>query len=244
MVAATREVPGTRDAQTSPASSSGGSGSPSTRPIVRRSDRLFIVGATGTGKTTLATIMLAPLTHIVVIDPKWHFSFHNPPFVRKPKHGDPLVTSDLRKAERWDSPAPIVYRPEEGECSAGCPAFWRWIWDRENTIVFVDEVTLISRPYDLPSGYKRCVQQGRSRTIGVWSCTQRPAKVPTILLSEAEHFIAFETRAPQDLKRVTEYTTPEIGRDPATGYDFWYYGHRDKRPIKTDAYAWAGKVRK
>lgn len=191
---------------------------------IKRSDRVFIVGKTGSGKTTLATTLLARLPWVVILDPKHQFSFDQ----GRKRRSDILITKSLAEADKHDEPYPIIYRPDVREARGGCEDFWGWIWDRENTIVYVDEVTSVSPTVNMPYGYQRAIQQGRGKNIGVWSATQRPARIPTNLLTEAEHVFAFELRALNDLKRMAEYTDPIIIEERVKGYDFYYYGVREK----------------
>lgn len=201
---------------------------------IRREDRVFIVGTTGSGKTHLCTILLARLPWVVVLDPKHQFHL---PRGRNRRNGEPnaLVTSNLTVASKWDDPLPIIYRPSVAECKQGCDEFWDWIWYRKQTIVYVDEVMAVSPSVNMPYGYMRCVQMGRSAGIGVWSATQRPARIPQNLISESEHYIAFELRNPRDLRRVADFTDPIIEADRARDHDFWYYDVRKRKPMKLNA---------
>ena len=195
---------------------------------IRRSDRVFIVGKTGSGKTTLATTLLARLPWVVVLDPKHQFTFDQ----AGNRRSDILITKSLAEADKHDDPTPIIYRPDVREAKAGCEDFWEWIWLRENTIVYVDEVTSVSPTVNMPYGYQRAIQQGRGKNIGVWSATQRPARIPTNLLTEAEHVFAFELRALNDLKRMAEYTDPIIIDERVKGFEFYYYSVRNKDVLK------------
>jgi hypothetical protein len=217
----------------SSAQSNGHSVNNPSKILIRPDDRVFIVGATGTGKTTIVQTLLARRPWVVILDPKHQFSLRSNAR-RTSTRGDKteFVTSDLRKAINFDEPTPIIYRPGLLECKRGCPEFWEWIWQRENTVVYVDEVIAVSPAVNIPLAYGRCIQMGRSKNIGVWSATQRPARIPINLMSEAEHYIAFELRNPADIKRVAEFTDPVVLQDRATGHDFWYYSVRQRIPMK------------
>lgn len=202
--------------------------SDSGRIRIRRSDRVFIVGKTGSGKSTLATTLLHRLPWVVVLDPKHQFTFPR----RNNRRSDILVTKNLSEAARFDEPYPIIYRPDVREARSGCDDFWGWIWDREETIVYVDEVMSVAPTINMPYGYQRAIQQGRAKNIGVWSATQRPARIPVNLLTEAEHVITFELRALNDLKRMAEYTDPIIMEEPVKGHDFYYYSVREENVLR------------
>lgn len=201
------------------------------------SDRVFIVGTTGSGKSTLAQRLLARRKYLVVLDPKHQFSLDNTPkktskVNSKSDNADVLITSDLKECYKWESPKPIIYRPSLMECDAGLPQFWSWIWGRGNTLVYVDEVLRITPPVNIPRGFATCIQMGRSRDIGIWCATQRPARIPIPILSESEHDFIFRLRHPADLKRMADYTDPEIIRNPVANHDFWYYNDREQLLFK------------
>jgi hypothetical protein len=196
---------------------------------IRAGDRCFIVGTTGSGKTYLAEKLLSVRADVVVVDPKHGFEWETHTY------GKGVTTEDFREVVRHEGPAPLIYRPSLSECALGIPWFWVWVWNRTNTIAYVDEVTAITTPTKIPYEFARCIQMGRSKQIGVWCGTQRPARVPIVILSEAEHDFIFRLRNPADSKRMAEYSDPAILADPARGHDFWYYGDRDQVLLKTDA---------
>lgn len=206
---------------------------------IKSGDRVFIVGTTGSGKSYLAERLLAPQPDVVIVDPKHGFEWRSV----KSTHGKGVVTSDFREVVAHTGPAPLIYRPSMAECAAGIPWFWVWVWQRTNTLVFVDEVQPITKPVQIPYEFARCIQMGRSKSISVWCATQRPARVPVVLLSEAEHDFVFRLRNPADKKRMAEYTDPAILENEARGHDCWYYGDRDQilRKITADKIRLGGK---
>jgi hypothetical protein len=204
---------------------------------IQRNDRVLFVGKTGSGKTTTAATLLARLPWVVVLDPKHQFVW-SMNVSKSASHSLPpnIILTDLKEAERIAEPYPIIYRPNKYECKTGCEAFWSWIFWRENTIVYVDEVMAVIRNAQaLPDMYMQCVQMGRSRNIGVWSTSQRPTRIPQNLISESESFIMHELRNPRDLHRVAEFTDPRVERKPIRGHDFWYYGVREGVPRVVNA---------
>ena len=190
---------------------------------IRRGDRVFIVGTTGSGKTTLAEVLLRPQRDVVILDPKHMFEMDGA-----------TITTDFAELARWPGPAPVIYRPTLPECRTGLPWFWAWIWGRGHTIAYVDEVMAITPQTKLPDMFAMCVQMGRQKEIGVWCATQRPSRIPVPLLSESEHTFTFRLRHPADIKRMAEYTDPRVLEDPARGHDFWYYGDREQVLAKTN----------
>ena len=191
---------------------------------IKAGDRAFIVGTTGSGKSYLSRRLLCRLPDVIVVDPKHGFEWEN----SKMKYGKGVITSDFREVVKHIGPEPIIYRPSLSECAAGIPWFWIWVWERANCRVYVDEVQPITKPTQVPYEMARCIQMGRSKNIGVWCGTQRPARVPVVLLTESEHHFIFRLRNKADQVRMAEYSDMSILKEPARGHEFWYYGDRDQ----------------
>jgi hypothetical protein len=76
-------------------------------------------------------------------------------------------------------------------------------------------------------GYRTVLQLGRERGVGCWSATQRPASIPVVTVTEAEHFFTFKLRAKQDRERMFEYTgQPELLQIPRDPRGYWYYNDK------------------
>ena len=167
----------------------------------------------------------------MVVDPKHGFTWEK----QTPKYGKGVITSDFRVVVAHVGPEPLIYRPSLAECAKGIPWFWAWVWYRENTTVYVDEVSSITKPLNPPVEFARCIQQGRSKHISVWCGTQRPSKIPTIIMSEAEHDFIFRLRNLADRKRMAQYSDDATLLYPPAGHECWYYSDRDQLFFKTTA---------
>ena len=198
---------------------------------IKNSDRAFIVGTTGSGKTTLARALLCNRPDVVIVDPKGGFEWDS---TYRPKAGG-LITDDFALVQGWEGPAPIIYRPTIAVAAHGMEPFWHWVWERRHTLVYIDEAAMLCPTRGvIPGGLARAIQQGRQREISVWSATQRPANIPVPLLSESEHVFTFRLRNPDDLKRMADYTDPAIRNEPVSGHDFYYYGDRENVLLRTN----------
>lgn len=187
---------------------------------LRRNDRAIFLGATGSGKTTLARALMYGVKNVAVLDPKRTFTL--------PESWQAVTTDDMETVLEHTGPKPIIYRP--GAEILDDPEsvewwFW-WVYNRGHTLAYIDEAMMVTKESRPLRGYAACIQLGREKGIGVWSATQRPARVPIVLLSESEHMFAFRLRHPQDLARVADYSSPEIMSQPASGHGFWYWNDR------------------
>lgn len=167
---------------------------------IKRSERVFIVGQTGSGKSYLAARLLAQTNYVIVIDPKHMFTWgHGGKF-------DDIYESVADLDEHWDGPAAAIYRPSTAEMRAGCQAFFSWAWRQGgNILIYIDEL------YDLMDGtgkagtwLTKIMTQGRAKNLSVWGGTQRPSRIDFRLMSEAQHFFVGLLTVPEDQKRVAD----------------------------------------
>lgn len=175
------------------------SGSPSLADLTpAASDRALFVGMTGSGKTTLARALLASRAYVVVLDGKGT--------VRWP--GWKRVTT-LAAAAALDPVAHprIIYAPSAGELADDelAEGFYAWVYERRNTLLYIDEIYSVALGADLPFWLHALLTRGRERGCPVWGATQRPMFVPMAFLTEAEHAYLFRLQAPQDRKKVADF---------------------------------------
>jgi hypothetical protein len=100
----------------------------------------------------------------------------------------------------------IIYQPSYYELNDEniSETFFRWIYDRGWTILYVDEVFGVAKGQNIPTHYHACITRGRERGITILSSTQRPKSIPSVVLSESEHFVIFHLGMPQDRERIEE----------------------------------------
>jgi len=174
-------------------------------------NRALIVGQTGSGKTTLARQFIADaLTrrerYVVAIDMKGTLGL-------TPPRGCTLelVTS---LAAAMKSPAElIVYRPSyvESQNEETQNKLWEWLYKRQHTTIYVDETAAVTNGDVFPFYYGAILMRGRELGLELWSATQRPLRIPQVVLSESEDVYAFRLRLPQDRQRVESLTAIPSG---------------------------------
>jgi hypothetical protein len=168
--------------------------------VPRPTDRALFVGQTGSGKTTLAREMLkyraAEGKHIAVLDPKGTLDWS--------EYQRHTSLASLVKAR-----APLLlYRPkwEELETGEAAEGFFKWAYLREHTTVYVDETYAVTQGDTLPRYYLAGLTRGREKGVEIWSATQRPMRIPQVVMSESEHTYAFRLTMPQDRAKVESMT--------------------------------------
>lgn len=120
------------------------------------------------------------------------------------------VTKSVRDALSLDH-AHVIFRPENrGQINE----IFDRCYDQGGWNIVVDEVRAILKndnPLSAPPAFtQKDLTRGRSRLLTLWNGTQRPAKVPKEVFSEAMHFFIWHLSLWDDLRRVAEMTVPEI----------------------------------
>lgn len=162
-------------------------------------DRAVFVGQTGSGKTTLARELLRTRRFVVVIDSKGTLSW--------PEYLTVQNWRELMRAGNEPLKWPrLLYRPsyQEMQDDDVQERVWEWLYQRGSCTIYVDETAAITRGDQAPDGYGAGLMRGRERGIEMWSATQRPTRIPQIVLSESEHVYAFHLRLRRDRVRVEE----------------------------------------
>ena len=186
--------------------------------------RAILVGATGTGKTTLMRQLLRPYPAIIVIDSKCTYGG---------KEGEPgfeLVhtPSQLRRLRR--SCNFIQYRPDENHQSVSdYDEVFKCCYLRQEIMIANDEAFLVHHGSHAPDWLRACVTCGRELGIGMITGTQRPRGIDLRLLTEAEIYIAFALRHRDDRKRMAEMGGEKFMETPPK-HAFWVWRAGDDQP--------------
>lgn len=158
----------------------------------RPQERTCLIGTTGSGKTTMARWLLNYYPYVVIFDPKDE--------IRWEGYKRFTTLRDLAGAKE----PKLIYAPIASELRDEDfhEAFFRWIYERKNTLLYVDEVYAIAYRQDIPDSYHACLTRGRTRNISVISATQRPKDIHPVILSENENFFIYRLQLSQDKEAI------------------------------------------
>jgi hypothetical protein len=187
-----------------------------------QTDRAIFIGATGSGKTTLARYLIEDewKPYSVVYDAKGESITKEWPSSPS-RH---VVYEDFAKIQTAKEPR-LIYHPsvEEEHDRKAQDEFFRWVYHRKYTRLYVDEAYSLLGGSN-PSHYlQACLSRGRERGISTMVATQRPSRIPLITLSEAEHYFVFRLHWPADRVRVEEITGINVMDIPDDNFDFVYW---------------------
>jgi len=187
---------------------------------IGRDDRATLIGATGTGKTTLARFLIEDKykRYSVVYDNK-------PSDTIAGWNDTQNVYCDFDLLQEADEER-LIYTPPVYETldAALQDRFFEWIYQRRYTRLYIDEASALRGGTNPSYHLQACICRGRERGISTITGTQRPARVPLILMSESEHFFVFRLNMINDRQRVTEMTGISVAEQiDLTRYEFFYY---------------------
>lgn len=166
-------------------------------------ERQLIIGATGSGKTTLGIHVLSQRN--IEAMPYIVLNFKDDELINQIPHVTELDGLKLPK-EKHMQRGIFIARPSIGDWD-GVENLLLDIWKRTHIGVFIDEALAISQPSH--PAYRTLLTQGRSRRNPVDSLTQRPVNIDRYAFSESEHFYVMRLNSLRELEPIKDQT----GRD-------------------------------
>ena len=185
-----------------------------TFPLPSNSQRISVIGSTGSGKTQAAV---------------WHLSmrdFNIHPWIIIDFKLDDLIGDLGGKEIKLGSTVPrspglYIVRPKPHETEALEKMLWE-IWSNGNTGLYIDEGYMI--PND-SEAFQAILTQGRSKKIPVITLSQRPVQISRFVFSEADFYQVFRLNDKRDRDTVQAFIPKrKINLDePLPQHHSWYY---------------------
>lgn len=199
-------------------------------PFPDATSRAVFVGKTGCGKTTLAYRIVSRYQNVMVLDIKGEMTETDWPGYKIFSSFDNLRKADKRVTKR-------VYQPSMFEqTSEYYERFFRWIYERKHTCVYIDEVLGLCKNWaDIGMYYKGILTRGRQRGIACLQATQTPMDIPRHILGQSEIYYVFFTKMPADREKIEQITgIPRDLQASLNDYEFLVATDRD----------WSGQKRR
>jgi ABC-type oligopeptide transport system ATPase subunit len=171
-------------------------------PLPGATQRTVFVGKTGSGKTTLAQRIVSLYENAIVLDVKGEMTQKDWPGFVIFTDFSKLIAADNKKVRKR------IYQPRFEELNQeSFDRFFRWVYERKNTAVYVDEVLgICGHAREIPKYYKAILTRGRQRGVACLQATQTPMDVPHSILSQSELYYVFYTKMPQDREKIERIT--------------------------------------
>ena len=165
--------------------------------IIEHDDQVLLLAATGGAKSTLAASMLLHAPSLVALDGKDALKYPRsrtvtlPAFDEDPERFDRALREALRWREHESNRVILRVHPLDIESFAAYNAVFRAIYDRRNTITWIDEITATGATAMRVQPWLRAIStRGRTRGLGLWTCTQAPYGItPPVLRRNASYTI-------------------------------------------------------
>lgn len=186
--------------------------------------RLAIVGATGSGKTQAAI---------------WHLSqrdIDKRPWVIYNFKSDRSIDSIPRAVPIEIDEIPIrpgvyIAHPHPDQVAEVEAQMWA-IWEKQGIGVYIDEGYMVG---DRNPAFRALLTQGRSREIPVIVLSQRPVWMDRFVFSESEFFQVFRLNHIKDKKSVMEFVPADLMKRLPDYHSYYYDVGQDKvtvlRPV-------------
>ena len=204
--------------------------------VIEPNKHVLVCGMTGTGKSFLCENYLRGYKYVVKLDTKDETGERRAkgesPWLGLKEGQDFTVCTRLEELDDIDTDK-IIYVPDYDEQNEQTfNQFFRWIFERGNCILWIDELMSIGTVQSFPRELGRLMTQSRSKGIGVWSCTQRPSGIPSCVPSNCHYFFVFDMALPQDRKKLVDTSGMIQMYEMPTGYNFWFYKMGDRKCVK------------
>lgn len=179
----------------------------------RDAERMIVIGKTGSGKTELVKLVAAQAERVMWWDTK---RLNEGGFGVAPPPAGPAELAALLDAQPHVTvqPDPNLNATEQLDALAHA------VYEHGNVLFVVDDA-MNAMGVAPPHWINNIVTMGRSRGIGLISIVQRAHHIPRVLLTEAEHVVAFELHGESDVKRLREEVAQEL--EQTTGLQRFHF---------------------
>lgn len=205
---------------------------------ILRSESVFVCGGTGSGKSALAEVYLAGENYpfVVKIDTKGEYFERKaaglPAWKGLVENEDYEVIFKLKDLD-YAEKGKIIYVPDYDEQEFEFyDAFFKWVYERQNTTVWIDELmSIVENAHRIPRFLKAIYTRGRSRLTTCWSCSQRANEIPNIILANTQVFFVFSMNLEADRKKLVMMTDQKEFMQKPQKFFFWFYKMGNNKPL-------------
>jgi len=182
----------------------------------KSSDRIFVTGQTGSGKSYFVTKAILPrLRCFVFYDYKRDFS--NLPYRKV------TTLQEVYDEVRNNKSFRLVFQPFDASDDI-FDELCRTVYTKGNCTLVIDEVARHSKPAKILFWHDTLMRLGRSRNVGIINTTQRPRDIHNNLLSESQIFFVFQLNLSTDKEKLRG-VMGDIALNALDKFQFIYYNN-------------------
>jgi len=161
-----------------------------TRYELRQNLIITILGRKGSGKTTLAREIIADFPRVITLDSMGEYGEGSTVVWEFENSVRAILAVSNKKRFR------LALRVFDNKHMLG---LLKMAWEIPDSLVVVEETSLICSPSDLPAELARLIRFGRHRKISQLYIARRPSELPRDLTANSDLIITFQQREPRDL---------------------------------------------
>lgn len=187
---------------------------------VRAGDRVLIVGPTGSGKSTAASVIANAWPRVLVLDPKLDDRVAELP--------NSTVAYGVRAALAA-LPGRVIYRPlssEFDDLPAAFEPLARAVYAVGSCGIVLHETEIVAPLPKARRWLRSTIMWGRSRRVPMIFCAQRPSWIDRLCISEPAHVYLFGLNDDRDLSTMAGVMRVKSSalRPLTTPHAFYYRG--------------------
>lgn len=194
-------------------------------------DCIAVVGSSGTGKGVYAKQRIRAMDlrarRLLVWSPLEQTDAHAATFGAHVAHGLREFTSKLKRGARR---LVLVPSSDPKAVAAQFTAFCRIAWLAQGSIVFVEELSRVTRPSYAPPAWQNLSTAGRHRGLTVIATAQRPAQIDKDFLGNCTEIRCYRVGYDEDARNLAA-----IMHEPAADFlklPDLHYIHRHVRELR------------
>lgn len=205
------------------------------------SSRWFFCGWTGSGKTFLAKHFLRRYARrgwpVVIFDTghSWMWDEKKQVYNEWAHSGDGSIDRP-RLVKRFNKRFLVqAYEPEGSEAmkDPGLMQFCNDVMKAGRHLVYIDETFGLMTATFCPEPVAALFVRGRKKQVAAWAGSQRPSRIPEVIMSQAENWAIFGLQNPSDREKVAQWTnTPAIETSVPPEWYWWYWQKKGGQPAR------------
>ena len=179
--------------------------------VIELSDQVLLIASTGGAKSTLVATLTLHVQSLVALDEKGALRLPRARIVELPSYDATVTKADpdaylrvVREAIRYrtNEPNRVILRPHDLDVDDydAHDDIFHAVHERRGTILWIDEISATGATAQRSQRWLRALSaRGRTRPVGLWTCTQAPYGLTPPILRRNATYTIFGPLDPDDV---------------------------------------------